>query len=417
MNAGSALMPVAEALARVLGAAQPIADIETVPLAEAFQRTLAADLVARRTQPPMAVSAMDGYALRAQDIANRQSAKLVGESAAGRGYGQPLAPGEAVRIFTGAPVPDGADTILIQEVADVADGRVTAIELPRVGLHIRTAGLDFREGATGLVRGTRLGPSELAMAAAMNHAEVPVVRKPRVGILASGDELVWPGTTPGRDQIVCSNPFAVAAYVRGAGGEAIDLGIAADTFASHQAAIRRAKDERVDVLVTLGGASVGDHDLMQDALKNEGMTLGFWRIAMRPGKPLIHGTLAHNQQSGAMSVLGLPGNPVSSIVGSLLFLVPLLRKLSNDPTAGDDRSEAAILGADVRANDKRADYLRAMLTRDEAGRLVATPHDLQDSSMIGVLTRSQALLLREPFAPAAKAGEPCRILRLERGGF
>ena len=428
MNAGAALMPVAEALARILEAAQPISDIETVPLAEAFERTLGADLVAKRTQPPTAVSAMDGYAVRAEDIASGRRAKLVGESAAGRGYGQPLAPGEAVRIFTGAPVPDGADTILIQEIATVTDGRVAAVEPIRVGLHIRTAGLDFRDGATGLGKGTRLGPSELAMAAAMNHAEVPVVRKPRVGILASGDELVWPGTAPGRDQIVCSNPFAVAAYVRGAGGEPVDLGIAADTFASHETAIRRAKGERVDVLVTLGGASVGDHDLMQDALKNEGMTLGFWRIAMRPGKPLIHGTLTHDarrsdsretmrQQTGAMSVLGLPGNPVSSIVCSLLFLVPLLRTLLGDPVAGADRSEAAVLGKDVRANDKRADYLRATLTRDEAGRLIATPFDLQDSSMIGVLTRSQALLLREPFAPAATRGEACRVLRLERGGF
>lgn len=411
MNAGSPLMSVADALARILGAATPVRDVESVQLFDAFGRTLAGDLVARRTQPPSAVSAMDGYALRIDDVANGGRAKLVGESAAGRGYDRPLAPGETVRIFTGAPVPDGVDTILIQENAAAVDGFVTATETPRAGQHIRTAGLDFREGAIGLATGTRLGPSELAMAAAMNHAAVPVVRKPRVGILASGDELVWPGEQPGRDQIVCSNPFAVAAYVEGSGGEPVSLGIAADTFESHEAAIRRAKEERVDVLVTLGGASVGDHDLMQDALKNEGMTLGFWRIAMRPGKPLIHGTL------GSMSVLGLPGNPVSSIVCSLLFLVPLLRKLSGDPDAGRDRGEAAILGADVRANDKRADFLRGTLARDHAGRLIATPHDLQDSSMIGVLTRSQALLLREPFAPAGAKGDPCRVLRLERGGF
>lgn len=411
MNAGSPLMSVAEALARILDAATPIGDVDDIPLFDAFGRTLARDLPARRTQPPSAMSAMDGYALRLGDIAGGGKARLVGESAAGRGFDRALGSGETVRIFTGAPVPDGADTILIQENAGNADGFITATEMPRAGQHIRTAGLDFREGATGLAAGTRLGPSDLALAAAMNHATVPVVRKPRVGILASGDELVWPGETPGRDQIVCSNPFAVAAYVEGAGGEPINLGIAADTFEAHEAAIRRAKDERVDVLVTLGGASVGDHDLMQDALKNEGMTLGFWRIAMRPGKPLIHGSL------GAMSVLGLPGNPVSSIVCSLLFLVPLLRKLAGDPAAGADRSEAAVLGADVRANDKRADFLRATLTRDDRGRLVATPHDLQDSSMIGVLTRSQALLLRAPFAPAAKAGDACRVLRLERGGF
>ena len=411
MNAASDLMPVADALARILAAAQPIADIEIAPLNAAFGRTLARDLVATRTQPPSAVSAMDGYAVRSAEVTAGARARLVGESAAGRGHQSPLGVGEAVRIFTGAPVPAGADTILIQEDAVVSDGFVAAASLLRTGLHIRAAGLDFRAGATGLVKGTRLGPSELAMAAAMNHASVPVVRKPRVAILASGDELVMPGQTPGQDQIVCSNPFAVAAYVEGAGGTPRDLGIAADTAPSHALAIRRAMDERVDVLVTLGGASVGDHDLMQDALKAQGMTLGFWRIAMRPGKPLIHGTL------GPMSVLGLPGNPVSSIVCSLLFLVPLLRRLCGDADAGEDRSEAAVLGAEVRVNDKRADFLRATLTRDGNGRLIATPHDLQDSSMIGVLTRSQALLLRAPYAPAAKAGEACRVLRMERGGF
>lgn len=217
-----------------------------------------------------------------------------------------------MRIFTGAPVPDGADTILIQENAAAVDGFVTATEMPRAGQHIRTAGLDFREGAIGLATGTRLGPSELAMAAAMNHAAVPVVRKPRVGIRIRRRTRVA-GRTAGTRPDRLFQLFAVAAYVEGSGGEPVSLGIAADTFEAHEAAIRRAKEERVDVLVTLGGASVGDHDLMQDALKNEGMTLGFWRIAMRPGKPLIHGTL------GSMSVLGLPGNPVSSIVCSLLF--------------------------------------------------------------------------------------------------
>ena len=410
MNAASPLMPVADALARIL-AAPAIADIEMVPLRDAFGRTLGADLVAQRTQPPKDVSAMDGYALRAADVIDGRRARLVGESAAGRGHGGTLAPGEAVRIFTGAPVPGGADTILIQEDADVADKTVAAVGFLRTGLHIRSAGLDFSAGAVGLTKGTRLGPCELALAAAMNFAAVPVVRKPVVGILASGDELVWPGGTPGDDQIVCSNPFAVAAYVEGAGGIPLDLGIAADTHEAHAEAIARAREARVDVLVTLGGASVGDHDLMRDALTGAGMTLDFWRIAMRPGKPLIHGTL------GAMSVLGLPGNPVSSIVCSLLFLVPLLRKLCGDPAAGDDRSEAAILGADMRVNDKRADYVRATLSRDAEARFIATPHGLQDSSMIGVLTRSQGLILRAPFAPAARAGDPCRILRLTRGGF
>lgn len=416
MNAEKALMPVAEALSRILAAATPVTDVEWVPLRDAFNRTLARDLTAGRTQPPSDVSAMDGFAVRAGEVTDGRRAKVVGESAAGRGFGQPLGAGEAARIFTGAPVPEGADTILVQEDAQVADGLVTATGRLRQGLHIRKRGIDFCDGAVGLAKGARLGPFELAMAAAMNHATVPVARKARVGILASGDELVWPGETAGPDQIVCSNPFAVAAYVEGAGGQALDLGIAADTHGSHAAAIRRAKEERCDVLVTLGGASVGDHDLMQEALTRQGMTLGFWRLAMRPGKPLIHGTL-ESGDGATVSVLGLPGNPVSSIVCSLLFLVPLLRKIAGDPTAGADASEAAVLGAAVRANDKRADYLRATLRRDEKGTLVASPHDLQDSSLIGVLTRSQALLLREPFALAGKPGDPCRILRLSRGGF
>jgi molybdopterin molybdotransferase len=414
-------MSVAEALARILDAAMPITDSETVPLERAFGRTLAADIRSTRTQPPMDVSAMDGYALRAADVGDGRRAKLAGESAAGRGFGRALAPGEAIRIFTGAPVPAGADTILVQEDAAVAEGMLSCAVPLTPGRHIRVAGLDFREGAIGLPRGTRLGPADVALAAAMNHPNVPVVRKPRVGILASGDELVMPGQTPGPDQIVCSNPYAVAAYVEGAGGEPIDLGIAVDTFASLEAAILRTQSLRCDVLVTLGGASVGDHDLVQSALTRAGMKLGFWRIAMRPGKPLIHGSLGAETDApksiAPMSILGLPGNPVSSIVCSILFLVPLLRKLSGDPDPAPDRSDVALLGADLKANDRRADYLRATLTRDAEGRLVATPHDLQDSSMLGIFTRSQALVLRAPFDPAAKAGDPCRYIALTKGGF
>lgn len=411
MSAPSPLMPVKDALARILDAATPITDVETVPLARAFGRTLAHDVASRRTQPPFAVSAMDGYALRAADVADGKRARLVGESAAGRGHGGALAPGDAVCIFTGAPVPDGADAILIQEDAIVADGLVAATAPPQPGRYIRHAGLDFAQGAVGLAKGTRLGPSELALAAAMNHPALPVVRKPRVAILASGDELVMPGEEPGPDQIVCSNPFAVAAYVEGAGGEPIDLGIARDDFASLEAAITRAQDARADALVTLGGASVGDHDLIQSALARAGMRLGFWRIAMRPGKPLIHGAL------GPMSILGLPGNPVSSIVCSLMFLLPLLRKLQGDPAAGEDESEEAVLGKDLGPNDGRADYLRATLVRDAEGRWVATPFELQDSSMLRVLTEAQCLLLRAPHASAARKGQPCRVLRLRRGGF
>ena len=231
------------------------------------------------------------------------------------------------------------------------------------------------------------------------------MRRPRIAILATGDELVQPGQNPGPDQIVASNTFAVGAYARNAGAEIIDLGIAGDSFADIERSIRAARDARADVLVTLGGASVGDHDLVQSALTREGMELGFWKIAMRPGKPLMHGQL------GDMQILGLPGNPVSAIVCGVLFLVPLVRALSGDPQAGRDRSEAALLGGDLKENDTREDYLRAEI-KDGPGLPVATPFSRQDSSMLRVLAQSHCLVIRAPHAPAAKAGEACRIIRL-----
>jgi molybdopterin molybdotransferase len=406
------LLPVPDALARILEAAQKISDVEVVPLAQAFGRTLAREIVSTRTQPPFDVSAMDGYGLRAADLADTaKRVLLIGESAAGRAFAGVVRAGECVRIFTGAPVPEGVDTVLIQEDAIVEGAMIGAREPVRENRNIRLAGGDFREGEVGLAAGVRLGPAELALAAAMNHATLPVVRKPRVAILATGDELIAPGQTPGPDQIVCSNPFAVAAYVQGAGGEPVDLGIAGDDFSALEAAIARAKDLKADVLVTLGGASVGDHDLVQSALAKEGMQLGFWRIAMRPGKPLIHGAL------GPMQIMGLPGNPVSSIVCTLIFLIPLLRKLAGDGNPAPDASESAILGADLKANDQRQDFLRAKISRDAQGHIVATPHEMQDSSLLSVFHASQALLLRMPHAPAAKAGDECRILRLSHGGF
>ncbi len=364
----NALLPVEEALNRVLAVPRGPLRHEIVPLSQAYGRTLAADLAARRTQPPKAVSAMDGYALRAADASTSGARlKVIGSSAAGRGFVGKLGSGEAVRIFTGAPLPDGADAIVIQE--DTArDGDVVVIQAPaKPQAYIRPAGLDFREGEVLLHAGTRLGAAELALAAAMNHAELDVAGKPRVAILATGDELVMPGSAPGPDEIVASNPFAIRAFVEQSGGEAIDLGIASDDFAALERAIEQAERAEADVLVTLGGASVGEHDLVQSALTRRGMQLGFWRIAMRPGKPLIHGRM------GAMSILGLPGNPVSSIVCAILFLVPLIRHLQGDASAGAARDEPAILGADLPANDGRRDYLRARLTRDAEGRPVATP--------------------------------------------
>jgi molybdopterin molybdotransferase len=398
------LLSVDEALARVLSAAALLGE-EEAPLAAARGRTLSRDLLARRTQPPVDVSAMDGYAVRAADLAAGK-VKLVGESAAGHGYGAALGPGEAVRIFTGAPVPAGADAILLQEDAEAADGVVGAKPGATVGNHIRKAGLDFREGAAALFAGTRLGPAELALAAAMNHATLPVARRPRVALLASGDELVPPGAEPGPAQIIACNSFAVGAIAEGAGAEVIDLGLFRDDLRELERGIELARDAKADILVTLGGASVGDHDLLRPALVRQGMTLDFWKIAMRPGKPLISGRL------GEAHILGLPGNPVASIVCALVFLAPLIRALQGDPTAGADQTETAIAGADLPANKGRRDYMRAKLSRDGEGRLVATPQPMQDSSLLTELAQSQALLIREPGDPPLPAGAPCRIWRL-----
>ncbi len=405
--APSPMLPVADALRRVLDSAEKPLPSEYAQLSEALGRTLADDLKATRMQPPCPISAMDGYAVRRADIENVPVVlKLVGQSAAGHGFRDTMKPGETVRIFTGAPLPEGSDTIVIQEDTDADGERITMKESEPRGRHVRVAGLDFKSGDVLLPRGRRLGPNELALAAAMNHPQVPVVRQPRVAILATGDELVPPGVEPGPDQIVASNNFAVAAHVTRAGGIPLDLGIAGDNYPAIEGAIRRARELGADILVTLGGASVGDHDLVQAALKNEGMDLGFWRIAMRPGKPLMHGRI------GDMRVLGLPGNPVSAIVCSILFLVPLIRKLNGDPEAGGDPSIPAVLGADLGKNDTRQDYMRARVTGLSQGIPVATAFSKQDSSMLGVLAEAQGLIIRAPFAGPAKKGDVCKVILL-----
>ncbi|MDH2310692.1 gephyrin-like molybdotransferase Glp [Methylobacterium brachiatum] len=405
----SGLIPVADALARVLASVSDPVEAETVPLAQAAGRTLAADVAASRTQPPFPASAMDGYAVRFADAsAVGASLKLIGTSAAGHGFSGRIGPGEAVRIFTGAPVPEGADAILIQEDAQAEGETVRVVEPVEQNRFIRRAGLDFTAGETLLVAGMTLDARRLALAAAAGHPRLSVRRRPRVAILATGDELVEPGAEPAWDQIVASNSLALAALASDAGAEIIDLGIAADDHGALEDAFRRAREARADLLITLGGASVGDHDLVQAALAKEGLELGFWRVALRPGKPLMHGRL------GDMLVIGLPGNPVSSIVCGLLFVVPAIRALQGDPQAGADRSEPATLGRDLPANDGRADYMRASLAI-EPGRLpVASPEQRQDSSMLAVLGRAEALLIRAPHEPAAKAGDPCRIIRLDR---
>jgi len=397
------LLPVAEALARVLRDAAPLPE-EWIPVAECDGRVLTRDLIAARSQPPDDVSSMDGYAVRADDLPARLT--VIGEAAAGHPFAAAVAAGTAVRIFTGAPVPSGADMVVMQEDAE-RDGQVVTIPVTgKPGRFIRRRGLDFAAGETGLTAGTRMDPRRLALAAAMNHATVPVHRRPRVAILSTGDELVEPGTAPAPGQIVSSNALAIAAIVRRAGGEPTQLGIAPDRLDATLARVRRARLDGHDVLVTSGGASVGEYDLMRDVIAAEGVEPAFWKIAMRPGKPLMMADL------GPMRLLGLPGNPVASFVCAMLFLVPLLRRLGGQP--GDaDAGEDAILGADLGPNDLRADHLRARLTHDGA-RLIATPFQLQDSSMIRVLAESDALILREPDAPATRAGSRCRILRLDR---
>jgi molybdopterin molybdotransferase len=403
------LIPVDEALARVLASIERPVAAETRPLATCAGRTLAEDLAALRDQPPFPASAMDGYAVRHADAAAIPAIlRLIGTSAAGHGFPGAVGPGEAVRIFTGAPVPAGADAIVIQEDSEAADGRVTVREAPKPGRFVRPAGLDFRRGDALLHAGARLDARRLALAAAMGHGALPVRRRPRVAIVATGDELVRPGEPAGPDQIVASNPYAIAAIVEKAGGEALDLGIALDTFEALEERIGAARHAEADILVTLGGASVGDHDLVQSALHRQGMSLGFWRVALRPGKPLMHGRL------GPMLLLGLPGNPVSSIVCGILFLVPAIRALLGDPQAGEDISEPALLGAPLPVNDARQDYLRAGLVRRPESWPVATAHARQDSSMLAILERSDALIVRAPHAPAAEAGVSCRIIALER---
>jgi molybdopterin molybdotransferase len=400
-----ALMAVADALSAVLAGAEPLGE-EMVALDLAHRRTLARDVAALRTQPPRAMSAMDGYAVRSADAAHPAVClKVIGEVAAGRPFERALGAGEAVRIFTGGVIPDGADAVIIQEDT-VPDGDGIAItEAAALGRHIRPAGVDFREGDVLLAAGSRLTDRDLSLAAGMNHPCLPVRQRPKVAILATGDELVMPGESPGPGQIVYSNGYALRALARDEGAEAIDLGIAADTIAATTEGVRRARDLGADILVTTGGASVGDHDLVKQSLEAEGVTMAFWRIAMRPGKPMMHGRL------GAMRVIGLPGNPVSSYVCGFLFLVPLIRKLLGRSVV-HHRRETALLGRAVIANDQREDYLRARLEARSDVTLIATPVNHQDSSLLGNLAAARALVIRPPFAPAAAMGAPCDILRL-----
>jgi len=398
-----ALLPVSDALKRLLDGAEALAP-ETVPLSEAAGRVLAAPLQALRTQPPFDASAMDGYAVRASDAVEGARLRVIGMAAAGHGFAGEVGTGEAVRIFTGAPLPKGADAIVIQEdTRPAGDGVVEVTETATVGRHIRRRGLDFSEGDTLLPAGRVLDAAALSLCASANHPRLSVVSRPLVAIIATGDELLPPGSTPGPDQIIASNGYGVAAIAAEAGARILDLGIVRDDSAAISERLRQAAEAGADIVVSLGGASVGEHDLMRATLIANGVSLDFWKIAMRPGKPLMVG------RRGATRFIGLPGNPVASLVCSHLFLKPLLARLGGRPYRADIRD--AVLAEPMAANDLREDYVRARLERKD-GRLMATPYRIQDSSMLRLLAAADALVIRPPHSPAAPAGTPCRVLML-----
>jgi molybdopterin molybdotransferase len=400
-----AQLAVTEARARVLDGVEPL-PAEIIAIGSAHGRVLTADLAALRAQPAEAVSAMDGYAVRATDVASVPATlTVIADVAAGQPFAGSVGHGEAARIFTGGVLPTGADTVVLQEHSDRHGTKVVIKASPIAGKHVRLPALDFARGTVVLRKGRRLSDRDLALAAAMNHPTVAVHRRPKLAILATGDELIAPGTDPVRGQVVYSNGFAIAALARQEGAEVVDLGIVPDRIKPTIAAIEQARRWEADVLVTTGGASVGDHDLVKQAFETLRMVLSFWKVALRPGRPMMHGRI------GATCVLGLPGNPVSSYVCAFLFLTPLIRKLCGR-TDLLDPLEPAVLGRDLAGNDERTDYLRAHLETRADGTVVATPFAIQDSSLLVPLAEANCFVVREPYAAAAKAGTPCSIIKL-----
>jgi molybdopterin molybdotransferase len=393
------LMAVAAVKARILNGVEPLAG-ETVSIFEASGRVLAEGLKAKLTQPPFPASAMDGYAIRASDVAGVPvSLKLTGVSAAGDAFAGTVGHKEAVRIFTGAPVPEGADTIVIQENAEAGpDGSVTILQGAPPGKHIRPKGYDFKEGEMLLAAGTRLGSRHLMLAAAMNHAAATVRRKPVIAVLANGDELVPPGQEPDAAQIISSIPAGMKAAIEAWGGEALLLPLAKDTKASIASAADAGR--RADVLLTIGGASVGEHDLVRRTLEEQGACFQVLKAAMRPGKPVMFGFL------GAQRVLSLPGNPASAIICARVFLRPLIfAYLGLD---ADERLQHLPLARPVEANGEREHYMRAVIS----GGTVAPIAD-QDSSLMNAFAKADCLLIRPVNAPSLPAGRLVPVIPLD----
>lgn len=387
------LLPVDDALNRILARVPDVVG-EGVALAEAAGRVLAAPVVAGHDQPPFNASAMDGYAMRAADVAEGVWLKVIGMSQAGAGFAGVVDQGEAVRIFTGAPVPQGADTVIMQEEAERNGDLVRFTAPARLGHSVRPRGYDFAVGRTVLERGTRLGAFQVAVAAAANAGAVTVARRPKIALLATGDELVLPGMALGPDQIVASNSFGLAASLAPFAGTITDFGIARDSREALDAVLERIFADEPDVVVTTGGASVGEHDLVQAALLDHGVTLDFWRINMRPGKPLMFGT------RGRTLVFGLPGNPVSAMVTAEVFLKPALRKWLG--LAAIEPLRLPLLGP-TPANTARRHFMRArVLTRDGVTGLL--PINETDSGHTSSLAAADALIVQAEFDPGQGIG-------------
>lgn len=401
------MLSVIDALEKVT-AGVSLMPAEQVPLSDGLGRALAQDVASALTHPPAAVSAMDGYAVRWDDLATIPTdLTVVGESAAGHAYGAAINAGQAARIFTGAVLPEGADTIVIQEDTERDGDTVRVVEKPKErGEFVRPAGLDFKQGDILLNAGRVLTARDIGLAAAMNAPWLMVRRRPRVAFVATGDEVVMPGQPLGPGQIISSNSLALAAYITAMGGEPVSLGIAKDTPESLAETLAGARG--ADMLVTMGGASVGDHDLVQQVLGGRGFELDFYKIAMRPGKPLIFGHI------DGTPMLGLPGNPVSTGVTSALFLRAAFTKMLG--LTEPSMECAAVLGGDLPANGNREDYIRARLATTEDGRALATAFAAQDSAMLAAFARADCLIIRPVAAPPAKAGELVRILPLGFGG-